>query len=372
MESVARLSAVVVNSNPTKCAATVCLTHTKCHPAVLTNRLAPNNRLIGAAAIRGCPNFPSNVLKPRLVSHVHSRTRSFNTSVRCLSIADISFDSSPGAIAYDGKDRCRTSTIVVAANSRCHGLNVPNRARCSNRNMSCYTAYSNFFFESGPVIIINKKSDTLRRTLFLAHFNSSIAILRHHSRFHTSGVVIRHILGGPGVAIGVGAITATVHKRGGTTNTRANTSTMATTTPTTRGAKGLLSLGAAPVLGISKSTLGTPSSANVSLSTGTRATSSSTNFISVHSAIANRANALPTRNVFITVNRRPTAHFTGNSISVSSSKCVLISNTKARASVPKIFTTNSYISQICHRTVDTTNVKYHTTLSTRSCLTSLR
>lgn len=93
--------------------------------------------------------------------------------------------------------------------------------------------------------------------------------------------------------------------------------------------------------------------------------------IRIHGATARGASTVPTGNIFVTVKRAPTATFLGKLMSISSTNCVAISNTDAHADRPNIFTTKSYISDICQRTVDTTNVKYHTTLSTRTCLSSL-
>lgn len=331
---------VVVNSNPTNCATTVCLNHTNLGPIVIANTLSPNKRLIGAARIRGFPKFPRNVLNPSLVSHVGRRTGHFNAACVTSSISSVRTyrDSSIGPachMALSSSSRLRTSTLVVTAKSSFHGLKIPNRRRVSKRNISCYTAYSNFFFGGGPVIIMNNNSSTFRRTLFLAQFNSSIALVRQHSDFHTSRVVISQTGTGPAVALLAGAIIASV----------ANASSPA------RGANTPVTV---PNLAVGQPTI----------------TPTDIDDVTMHGIIAKRRDALSAGTIFITVNRAPTASFTTNIISHSSSKCIIIRNTDAIADTPNVFTTNSYISHACHRTVDTTNVNYHTTLSTRTCLAS--
>lgn len=191
---------LVVNSNPTKCATTVCTKHTGLSP-ILCRKVRPNKRLAAAASIRGFPKCPRNVDNPRLVRSLHARTRHFNTSVHFNVTATSSLDGTPCGVAVSKRGRVRTRALVVTANTATGCLNLRSRGGCTKVNMDTYTAYSKFFCHGGIITIINKNSATYRRTICLTKLTSGMCLVIHGPCLHTSGVVRRHILGRSGVRI---------------------------------------------------------------------------------------------------------------------------------------------------------------------------
>lgn len=115
-------------------------------------------------------------------------------------MARASLSGGPFALGIDNLKRVRARTLVLSANTSTGLLNVPNRLRGVKQKIDAYTAYSKFFCHNGGIVVINNKSSTVRRTGFLAGFTSRIAIIRHHSRLETSGVVRSHTGRGTGVS----------------------------------------------------------------------------------------------------------------------------------------------------------------------------
>lgn len=191
---------LVVKSNPTKCATTVCADHTGLSP-MLCRKVRPNNRLAAAARMRGFPNCPRNMANPILVSSLGERTRHFNTSVHGKVIAGTSLDGTPCAFIMSSRGRVATSAIVVSANTATGCLKLRSRGGCTNVNIDTYTAYSNFFCHGGAMTMMNNNSATYRRTICLTKLTDGMCLIMHGPFLHTSGVVRRHMLGRPRVAM---------------------------------------------------------------------------------------------------------------------------------------------------------------------------
>lgn len=191
---------LVVNSNPTNCATTVCTSHTGLSP-ILCRNVRPNKRLAAAARMRGFPNCPRNIANARLVRSLQGRTTHFNTSVHINVTARASLSTTPCGIAVSNRGIVRARALVVSANTATGCLKLPSRRGCTKVNISTYTAYSNFFCHGGIITIMKNNSATYRRTLCLSDLTGRICLVIHGPCLHTSGIVRRHILGAPGVAI---------------------------------------------------------------------------------------------------------------------------------------------------------------------------
>lgn len=191
-------SIIIVNNKPTNLATNLCLTHTHCHILVLRGS-SFNNRVAVAGRIIGCPNI-NHAANHTLARAVHRRTRSFNTRFLSTRTANLSISNSVGAIRAS-HNSLGAFNVLVTANTDPHGLNFRNRTRCTNHNITCYTAYSNRFFANGRMLIINNKFTTTRRSIFLAGCTSGIAILIHRPSFAYSTTITTRTGGGPGVSI---------------------------------------------------------------------------------------------------------------------------------------------------------------------------
>lgn len=189
-------SIVIVKTKPNKVATTLCTSQSGLG-ALLLRHNVPNKRVGGATRIRGCPNFGS-VLNPRLTRQVCRDAVRFKTRRICNSMGQVIISNSCHVIRTNG-GACGAHTIVVTAKSCRQGLNIPNRTRCGNHNISCYTIYSKTFFGNGGLTIINNKSSTIRRKACLARF-TSIGVIREQSRLQTRGIVRSHTFGGRGIS----------------------------------------------------------------------------------------------------------------------------------------------------------------------------
>lgn len=155
--------------------------------------------------------------------------------------------------------------------------------------------------------MVNNNGSTYRRTLFLSSVTGDIAVILHHSRFHTPSNIIRGMLTGSGVAIECRADVIRLSNR---------------TVP-----------------------------AAVAFGSGT----------------SNRARARSFRpnsfNVFIFAKARPRARLIRRLISLTPSNNVLASRS-VTAHAPNLFTTNSVYSGHLHRIIATISSKTVTTADT--------
>lgn len=158
-----------------------------------------NKRVAVAGRIIGCPNI-NHAANHTLARAVHRRTRSFNTRFLSTRTVNLSIRNSIGAIRAS-HNSLGTFNVLVTANTDPHGLKFRKRSRCTNHNITCYTAYSNRFFTNGRMLIINKKFTTTRRSIFLAACTSGIAILMQRRSFAYSTTITTTTGGGPGVSI---------------------------------------------------------------------------------------------------------------------------------------------------------------------------
>lgn len=303
---------LVVNSNPTNCATTVCAKHTGVTP-ILCRNLRPKNRLAVAARIRGFPKCPRNVDNARLVRSLHGRTRHFNTSVHGNVTASTSLDGHPCHVAVSSRGIVRTRAMVVSANTATGCLNLRSRRGCTKVNMDTYTAYSNFFCHGGAMTMMNNNSATYRRTICLTKLTGRICLVMHGPFLHTSGVVRTHIVGRPGVGMLFRRGTINLCKRGNMRNIR---------------------------------------------------------LMGHRNRYGRRHCSLPVSKFFLTVNRGPGSSVFGSCLSASRMNCVVARTNAPHAGIPNIFTTNSITSPRCHRTVATTKDNYGTTVRTRECLST--
>lgn len=302
-----------MNDNPTKCATTVCTNETNLGPMLCSN-VRPNNRLAVAARMRGFPNCPGNISNARVVVSVGRRTTHFNTSLHSKDVSGISFSSHPCRLASRHNGRVRTSAIVVTANTSTGCLNLTSRRGCHKRNISTYTAYSNFFCHGHAITMMNNNSATYRRTVCLSNLTGGICVVIHGPCLHTSRVVRGHIGRGRGVRVLFRSGALNLFKRGKMRNTR---------------------------------------------------------LIHRVNRTGRRGFSVTVSNFFLTVNRGPGASLFGSFVSLSRRKFVGIIPNATDAGLPNVFTTNSITSPICHRNVITTNSNTGTTVRTSECLRRL-
>lgn len=196
-------SLMVINKNTTKLATTLCTSQDKLSYVILSPSSPRNDSVTLASTIRGCANFDS-VTNFSLVRRFCSRTGSFNTGFIERSLINVEGGCSNFVLRYSS-DRIGAGSIVLYVNTARGGLKVSNRGGFRNEKMDCYTIYSNCFFGSGAITMVNKKGATIARTACLSRVYGQIFLVRENGTLGTSEILIRGLRGSNGIGVLCGA-----------------------------------------------------------------------------------------------------------------------------------------------------------------------